>query len=102
MEGGSRVSPPTNVMAASSGRASKFLTNLPSRDFFSSTVISSNPMWLLRLGKLRDHLGLLSLSIRLRQLPFEHIAEVNIAQLNEGISVKEYSNEECSSLDFAS
>ncbi|KAL6576273.1 hypothetical protein OROHE_000054 [Orobanche hederae] len=43
MEGGSPVSPPPDVMAASSGRASKFLTNLPSRGFFSSTVISSNP-----------------------------------------------------------
>ncbi|KAL6584296.1 hypothetical protein OROMI_003585 [Orobanche minor] len=43
MEGGSPVSPPPDVMAASSGRAYKFLTNLPSRGFFSSTVISSNP-----------------------------------------------------------
>ncbi|KAL6497199.1 hypothetical protein OROGR_029128 [Orobanche gracilis] len=43
MEGGSPVSPPPDVMAASSGKASKFLTNLPSRGFFSSTVISSNP-----------------------------------------------------------
>ncbi|GER36291.1 SAP domain-containing protein [Striga asiatica] len=43
MEGGSPLSPPPDVTAASSGGASKFLANLPSRGFFSSTVISSNP-----------------------------------------------------------
>ncbi|GFQ07600.1 hypothetical protein PHJA_002904100 [Phtheirospermum japonicum] len=43
MEGGSPVSPPPDVTAPSSGGASKFLSNLPSRGFFSSTVISSNP-----------------------------------------------------------
>ncbi|KAL3631711.1 hypothetical protein CASFOL_024695 [Castilleja foliolosa] len=43
MEGGSPVSPPPGVTAASIAGASKFLSNLPSRGFFSSTVISSNP-----------------------------------------------------------
>ncbi|KAL3620211.1 hypothetical protein CASFOL_035123 [Castilleja foliolosa] len=43
MEGGSPVSPPPGVTAASITGASKFLSNLPSRGFFSSTVISSNP-----------------------------------------------------------
>ncbi|KAK6148106.1 hypothetical protein DH2020_019018 [Rehmannia glutinosa] len=46
MEGCSPVSPPpdaSNLTAGSSGGASKFLADLPSRGFFSSTVLSSNP-----------------------------------------------------------
>ncbi|KAI3454993.1 hypothetical protein Pfo_011656 [Paulownia fortunei] len=46
MEGGSPASPPSdasNPTAGSSGGASKFLANLPSRGLFSSTVLSANP-----------------------------------------------------------
>ncbi|KAK4436863.1 hypothetical protein Salat_0020200 [Sesamum alatum] len=46
MEGGSTASPPfdaSNPTAGSSGGASKFLANLPSRGLLSSTILSSNP-----------------------------------------------------------
>ncbi|XP_051147496.1 uncharacterized protein LOC127262735 [Andrographis paniculata] len=46
MEGGSSASPPfdaTNSTAASTGGASKFLANLPTRGLLSSAVISTNP-----------------------------------------------------------
>lgn len=50
MEGGSPASPPSDASypeAGSMGGASKFLVNLPSRGFFSSTVLSSNPVFLI-------------------------------------------------------